>query len=348
MLRRLLAPFVLLCLVGGIGCSFVLGYDGYSTNVTDCAHAGLPTRPPNTSSGVTLTGLVAAVTSITLDPSDQSGRPRALGFDLDNACTCPGPGSCHATTGAQQVCDDPGTGRDHALNTMLASFKAYLPQFQESNLNQNLAAGDFGLVVEIDNYNGQANDPAVDISLFNGLGLANDAGAPTGKNDAWVVEGSSSNTPLYRISGYVADGVLAAKFVTIGSVDAFSLRLRVPALSGAGLVTPRITFTEAWLSAKIAVQNGKLTLTSGQLGGRVSFQSGMNLVRAFGCTDELRDTGRQQLCANADLADTPNGACNVLSFAMGFQAVPATIAAYQQPTDLVPCADAGTVNDCTH
>jgi hypothetical protein len=347
MLRRLLAPFLLVAISGGIGCSFVLGYDGYSSNVTDCSHAGLPTRPPNTTSGAALSGLVAAVTSIALDPSDQSGRPRAIGFDLDNACTCPGAGSCRATTGAQQVCDDPGTGRDHALNTMLASFKGYLPQFQESSLNQFLAAGDFGLVIEVDNYNGQPNDPDVDVSIFNGLGLANDAGAPTGKNDAWLVEGSSNNTPLYRISGYVADNVLAAKFVTIGSVDAFSLRLRVPALSGSGLVTARITFTEAWVSAKISVQSGKLTLTTGQLGGTVSFDHGMDLVRAFGCTDELRDTGRQQLCANADLADT-SGACNVLSFAMGFQAVPATIAAYQLPTDLTPCADAGTVNDCTH
>jgi hypothetical protein len=350
MRRRLLATSMLLTIACGIGCSLVLDYTDYSKNA-DCPHAALPPKPSiaSTPGG---SSFDVAFSYITVEGKDRNGKPISIGFDIDNACTCSGAGpTCKATasTKADQQCDSFGNGTDEAINRVFGQIKSFLPQFSDDGLNKNLTAGDFGLLMRIDSYNGLTNDPDVAVTFVNGVGLTTGSGPPTFKNDSWKVEGTAQGTPLYVANGWVNDGVLAADFSQ--NRPPMSLRWRVPPLAvvdgGPSVVTARLTFTEARISARIVNSNGKVALTDGQLGGVVTFDDGIAIVRSFGCDPALTTNGKATLCTFADLPDNDTHACNVLSFAMGFEAVPATIATFVPVNEPAPCADAGTVPDCT-
>jgi len=348
-MRRAFVAAVVLVSVG-VGCSLALSFDNYSENV-DCAHAVPPAKPNHDNPGKNLNGLVAAFSYFSLEGKDPKGNPITLGFDLDNLCTCPGASSCKpVSTGVTPPCDDPGTGRDNAVQGLLAQLKNYLP-FNDQVFNASLRAGLFSQLIRIDNYNGTADDPDVDVAYLNGLALATSAGGPSYPTfqgqDSWLVERSSNGLPPYLVKGYVAGGVLVAKYVQNASKDGLRLVWTLPTPEGG--LGPRlpISLTEATLTAKISLdQNGGLSLFDGRMGAKLTSSSALEIPRAFGqCSGPGFDSARRQFCA---LADLPNkdGLCDSLSFSMAFLAVPAKVGGEMDVPPLSACGDAGPAPNC--
>jgi hypothetical protein len=177
-----------------------------------CAHAYYPDRPAQDDPSMLTVEVVLAVQSIDLGVSPDAGIALpAYGFDLDHVCTCPGPPSCVQAQGAPETCDD-DAGRQQT--------------------NQGLQAGQYGLIFDIQNYNGTANDKQVSASVYasNGISGIEDGGMPQPNHDGtdiWTVDptyvvggsmlgGSSCNQggckPIFSDeTAYVNDSVLVAR-----------------------------------------------------------------------------------------------------------------------------------------
>ncbi|HEX3770275.1 MAG TPA: hypothetical protein VHV30_05400, partial [Polyangiaceae bacterium] len=84
-----------------------------SVDPNACQHVSPPARPDSSSdtdAGITL---IAAFRTIDIGLDSDASAP--YGYDLDNVCTCPGPGSCVQPNGTKTCDDDAGgrTGRDN-------------------------------------------------------------------------------------------------------------------------------------------------------------------------------------------------------------------------------------------
>ncbi len=148
-----------------------------------CAHAVPP--PPNGDDDPTIdVGELSFIITTThleqpfgYDASvfgDSGPRPNtALGFDLDNDCTClpglpheAGPNSCRPVTG-NMACDQPN-GIDNQLPALLAPLKVLA---QSSNLdtlatiNTRIHDGDRAIAIVVRSYNGLANDKEVTVLI---------------------------------------------------------------------------------------------------------------------------------------------------------------------------------------
>jgi hypothetical protein len=169
-----------------------------------CAHAYYPDRPAREDPSMLTVEVVLAVQSIDLGVSPDAGVALApYGFDLDHVCTCPGPPSCVQAQGAPETCDD-DAGRDHAALELFRELGALAPAGSQQT-NQGLQAGQYGLIFDIQNYNGTANDKQVSASVYasNGISGIEDGGMPQPNHDGtdiWTVD------PTYVIGGSMLAG----------------------------------------------------------------------------------------------------------------------------------------------
>ena len=103
------------------------------------------------------------------------GSNNALGFDLDKACTCQhdnvhqGQASC--TSNTHVVCDEDG-GIDNALVNIYGTFGTLFgnkdPADGLLNVNDSIGNGITTLIMQIDKYNGLANDNEVLVTVLAG------------------------------------------------------------------------------------------------------------------------------------------------------------------------------------
>ncbi len=328
-----------------MGCSLALHFDGYSDNA-DCSHAVPPPRPGRDSPGKNSGDLVAAFSYMSLEGKDAKGATIPLGFDLDGLCTCPGAPSCKPViANTQTVCDDPGTGRDNAARQLLEQLKAFPFSFNDATFNGALRDGAFSQLLQVGGYNGTPDDPEVTVSFRNGIALVGDGGAPAFQGgDSWLVEPTSNGVPTYNVTGYVAGGTLVAKFVAaVNGTEGLRLIWQLPRPQGGTTRLP-IALTEATITAQMAVSaDGRLTLTDGRLGGKLTSSNALELPRAFGvCGGPPFDQTRQLFCS---LADLPNkdGLCDTLSFSLAFEAMPAKLGGELDLPVVSPCGDGGPV-----
>ncbi len=327
-----------------------------------CNGATYPARPASDDPGVDAGDLTFAVRQFDF-PSD-GGASR--GFDLDRACTCPGPGSCVPPKGAGPMCDD-DAGRDNSGGQLLTQFTSFATSYNPQKLNQRMQAGEFGLLVRIRNYNGAPNDTSVEAALYisNGTEPQVDGGPPKTPafdgTDVWTVDPRSllgGIAPPYipqpnsvDTAAYVRDGVLVA---SLANAD-------LELAAGSGLASLKVNMSGVVVTGKVVQKNGVWSISEGVLTGRWPSRKFLTSIQSIKVplTDEYLcgDSGtyasiKALICKNLDIVSSPqndntNAPCDALSLALGFEAVGAKFGAVKAGVgQLQPCGAAWT-DDCT-
>jgi hypothetical protein len=345
------------CFVGGYELVGTAGAGGGSPDggpggTAGCRHATWPTPPETTDPGADL-DLVFAMRKVDFGQDSLQNGP-ALGYDLDTRCTCQGEGpSCLEPAWAYaDHCDGP-EGRDNASSQLFHQIETFTNTLS-SDVNSQLAeSGNWTLLARLRQYNGQANDQQVVVSLYPSPGRDNDAcfgaayapawdgsdewpisadsleGAGGASPDAGTGEGGCRpdagadldiDAPLYTDPvGYVHDWVLVANLPQVGMI------------LSAGDHSPVIRITAGFLTARLDnVQTpGRWLLRDGLLGGRWKLTEFLAMLGSFTssgdpvCTDTVvYAMVKPEVCSYADLASTlggPTTPCDAISFGMGFE-----------------------------
>jgi len=320
-----------------------------------CNHARQPERTGREDDGGPPPGeLVFAVNALDFDVD--GGNNELVGFDLDNACTCPGQPSCKSS---KPTCDDP-RGRDNAAGLMLASLSSISDAFKVDAVNARFAEGTMGLLFRVRNYNGTANDPQVETAVFlsNGTAGAEDGGTPIKPkldgNDVWTVEPKSllggiappyiPNPDNVDSSSYVVDGKLVA---SIARAD-----ISFSAAPG-GASSLQAELAGVVVTADLASDGkGGFTISHAILAGR--WPTGRFLTALATVQDPLGtdflcgDSGvyasvKGMVCGARDItsslqSDNTNAPCDALSFALRLSASPAKLGSvYAGAPPVQPC-----------
>lgn len=287
-------------------------------------------QPPGGGDAASMPAVVMALHQI--DMGDSALEPP--GFDLDYTCTCfEGAGDTCSTGSPTPRCDGEG-GVDNAASKL---FKLVTDNLGDSYFGSEFYStrahlGFWTLLIQLSEYNGLPDDPAVDVAIFVSPGMDPGVAPKWDGTDAWPVSSDSlgpsglTTDPLYVSKGaYVADGVLVASLSTL------ALRL-----SG-GVETIRVRLAGGVLSGKLTFDNG-VHLTSGTIAGRwsetevfaslASFrgQNGMLICNDAGI---IYNGVKARVCSSLDiLSDSIQAAsspCDALSLGVGFAADPALL-----------------------
>ena len=311
-----------------------------------CVSARPPERLPGVGGG-TKTFVNAFLSFEVGDPRNPTA-PNTQGYDLDHACTCPGPRSCKPSSGPG-VCDYP-SGVDNAAGTYLLSLLTVLGS--ENSLTAHLRAGTDGLLLRVDNYNEQPDDEDVEVALFTSFGLegANDAGPDAARprldgTDRWTVDrrtllGGTAYLPtLVDTRAYVRGGVLVASFAGLVRVGAYPL----PVIGG--VLTGRLSKTGDTYAILDGVVSGRLSATK-LLTGLEAVPHPLTPDGHLCGTDRLYLNLRDSICGALDVVADPSQdgnelPCDAASFAVRFTSAPSVLGEVIDPGPPArPCGDA--------
>ncbi len=336
------------------------GVDAPAPDVVEvCVHASAPERPAGDDSP-SVPDLLFAAEDLRLDTGEApAGLPRPEGLDLDRTCSCVEPPSClpPADAGAP-VCDGPD-GRDNVAGGLLGTLGLIVPVLEPSVITNRIKEGGYSVLVSVQKWNGQPNDPEVVVTLRMSTGMAERVEADGGivtkprfdGNDVWEVDpGSivSGDTLVDQdcnvvgclglgndLRGYVRDGVLVANFETIP----FSVTI-----PKGRLVFP---FVNAVLTARITQDGGRYVI-AGEIAGRWSTES--ILAGFYQFRDPITEVPlcqnaetyalfKRTVCSSADLAataaqDRTGAPCTSLSEAIRFVGSPAKVGKVRSATVL--------------
>ncbi len=216
--------------------------------VDPCRSQGIPTVPTDAAPG----GDISVVFALrSLDFGIDGGAP--VGLNLDNRCTCPGPGSCRAL-GA--VPCDQERGIDNGSRDLLAQVFR-LGVLNQSLINDALQAGYFGALVQVDGWNGEPDDAHVNVQVFASQGFE----GPVGRsqpvfdgNDVWTVDDVSVKTSVDGGPPYVGVAFDNTAFVAGGSLVG---TLSFPVIVGSSFgQRVRINVSDGRLFATIRAEKG--------------------------------------------------------------------------------------------
>jgi len=307
-----------------------------------CVAATYPDPPGGTDNAVSLPGLVFAVHAI--DLGDNGDTP---GYDLDNVCTCfegAGPSCTGASPQISTYCDATG-GVDNQAAKLFQLIELPLGKglFGSEFFSDKASEGVWSLLIRVEGYSGEMNDPAVSVSLFPSGGTGGKMPAWDG-TDVWAVSAESVgdggvSTPLFTSNGgYVSGGVLVATLPTTEVI-----------LAGGGTETITVRLSAGVLTAQIASVGGVWSLKNGVIAARWA------AADVFKALSSYRDNNGNPICTNSGLSYTvvktticndadilvdgtqPKSApCDALSVGIGFSADPAVLGSLQ---------DAGAVAD---
>lgn len=276
-----------------------------------------------------------------------------VGFDLDESCTCPDEPSCTPPAGAGPLCDDPG-GVDNGLDRIYSSIKAAEVLLSPTSLTRRLAEGRDNLLIQLESYNGEADDPSVDVYAIRSRGMPDlaDGGSPRPTFDGTdpflctaedvVLCGDGGVTPAGQpLRGYVASHVLAVPnvLVELALVQGFGVRVR-------GSLTARL----------VRLAGGGFRLEGGLLAGALAPSDLLQAVaraELAGNTTLCETPGalpavRNQLCAGRDvrlLAGPKGQPCDAVSGVFTFTAVP-FVASGTRPNPTTSLCDAAVPLSC--
>ncbi len=237
-------------------------------------------------------------------------------------------------------------GVDNAAGLLIQEFAGTGGNFfDQGYVNSQIAAGIFGALFRVTNYNGTANDTNVEVSIYtsNGTeGVVTDSGTKIPQwngTDVWTLDpssllggviGTGGPIPLvaYDLNAYVANWTLVSNIS--------DMPLAIGAATGEGLVT--IDLTGAHVIAKLA-PFGNTYKATGTVTGRWEskklltslavlydpFQMDASLCG----NDPVYQLLKPRVCALEDIAtnvldDGTNAPCDALSLAFNFTSVAAT------------------------
>lgn len=300
------------------------GDAGPDTGPAGCQSATYP-DPPGGTDGTSLPSIVVAVHTVNL--GDMGTIP---GYDLDNVCTCTddaGPTCVGRTTQPGLYCDAPdGVHNQFAKIVQLIEIPLGEANFSSTAFSNNANAGDWTMLIEVDDYNGLKDDPAVTVSLYPcpGLGVT----PKWDGTDSWAV--LDTDVTSLGMPAYVSDGAYVSNQTLVATVPS------VPITLAGDKQTISLTLSGAVLTGQLAETNGQWRLIQGTLAARIGLQGFFQSLSAYRdnmgnplCTDSgfLYSTAKTSVCNDADIplsATEPSSAtCDALSFGMGFTADPA-------------------------
>ncbi len=138
-----------------------------------CASARPPGPPQVQDAG----GDIEAVMALRTLDFHESGDGKSIGFDIDRTCTCEGDeGSCRAPADStpDEQCDGPD-GRDNNAAGLIAS--AAMLGLTSASLNDQIAQGEWSLLIRVQQYNGLPDVTSTRASLARSRATARGPGA---------------------------------------------------------------------------------------------------------------------------------------------------------------------------
>jgi len=267
-----------------------------------------------------------------------------LGFDIDDTCTGGGmapPCVTPAWTGADPS-DGPG-GVDNGVGRMLYLQPQIFPigLITSELLNTRMKAGQLAptAVIRITNYNGILADEDVNVELFVPQ-------APRGLPQTFVPR--FDGTDVWPVNAeYVDNPTSAGVSAKLKEVEAYVTRQEIVARFGPGTISflnMPIKFLSAVLSGKLVFEAQQWRLQQAVFAG---FARSDELLRAipYGAfetlgiricsNDDTYPNVKKLLCTGADAIDAtgggPNRPCDLTTFALGIETVPAKLGAALPP-----------------
>lgn len=370
--------------LSGLTKGYGLSSDGGKTTTPPvgpgCKDRVAPAANPNASNsgGGFGSDLTFAADNIRIDGNTaftDASLPIPDGLDLDQRCTCyPDQPSCVSYHDAAATCDGDG-GTDNAAASQLGFLINLIPSLAPELVHQRIVNGIYSIVFDVIEWNGQPDDPHVQVAVRMSTGIDNGVdgnGQPVppqlNGSDVWSIDPDSisdgteaiasgrqcSETPGTCIPkavdnfGYVVGGKVVAHFANI----AFSL-------SPAGANRFSVGFVGVTLVADISTDPSTNALRlDGEMSGRWLTDSILAGVGALGAEEDgglgpaIAETCgsayavfKGNLCAAADLAADPNQdntgqPCGAMSESMRFTAIPAVAGhVHQGSSSLVACGD---------
>jgi hypothetical protein len=334
-----------------------------------CMHAKWP-DPPDASgdgAGVEYDFLVAIDHFILPNPDPDAGGGLGIsyGYDLDGVCTCTGEAgpSCllppPPEAGAVSICEDDG-GRDVAFQ--LFQDLSYFP-----GIVNGFKTGSLSVLIRVRGYNGNADDPSVDLSAFvsNGLSLPDGRPLPEGgviyqdDRDHWTYD---TRSVLITDAGDLPLGKHFYDFPKFASPKAYVSNYILVAPVGDdvefGLGAVTIKVSQALFTAKIkgTTGNGLYKLVQGQLVGRWKTSDVLTTIGSIHdpitgtplCMEDPNGNttyavAKATVCGSANIRsdqvnDNKGLPCDALGTSLGFEAYPASFSVMTQgPPANAPC-----------
>ncbi len=354
---RLGRGLVLTLLLGGgalAACQLIAGIDDRTIydagadaegGIDPCLSTNVPLSPgPDASSPSDSKSFTMALSAVMLGQTD--GGPY-YGFNLDKACTCPGPSSCTSS----DRCDDDG-GIDNYARRIFEQINSLSPDggfISQDSFNSTIKKGLSGALIKVSNWNGNTNDSEVTVTVFSSVGFAGLPAAPKfDGTDVWNVDPTSATGQYNTANAYIANGTLVAGLdfpiiVNSSTTQPVYIQLRT------GLIEAALTIDTS----------GNVTELTGVLGGRwdpAKFLPSLAVVpdplgSGYLCPDAsfTYEIVKATICNNTDINVDPSqdgvGLCNAVSMGLGFQAVPAIVGSPVAPPDSgSPCQ--GNTDHC--
>jgi len=337
-----------------------------------CAHHSPPSRPEAGAIGENRT-FVLAIDSYRLDDS-------TAGFDLDGVCTCDpldrskgaGQPTCIAPAKADASCDGDG-GIDNALGRAVESLR---PLINVSEMfDRQVACGGETLLIVISDYNGEADDIAVKVSVIETVGLfeSSDGGASTDAatgcveagpptfpprrdgTDRWdVPPGATTPGSRTEISGWVKNFHLALDNRRSTSTLPFYFGRTLVTLSGVVMTGQLVPLGAAGETLPVVdgrIQGGpakSFRLERATLAGRLPARQvvvgagQLRLANGFACTIPEWSILKPLICDAVDSVhdiglDLTSQSCDAISVGMRFEAVPALVGKERPRSEESPC-----------
>ncbi len=197
------------------------------------------------------------------------------GYDLDNVCTCTddaGPTCVGRTTQPGLYCDAPdGVDNQFAKIVQLIEIPLGEANFSSTAFSNNANAGDWTMLIEVDDYNGLKDDPAVTVSLYPcpGLGVT----PKWDGTDSWAV--LDTDVTSLGMPAYVSDGAYVSDQTLVATVPS------VPITLAGDKQTISLTLSGAVLTGQLAETNGQWRLIQGTLAARIGLQGFFQSLSAY-------------------------------------------------------------------
>lgn len=315
---------------------------------------------------------VASELTVVLDHFDvgiarDGGAATAVGFDLDRTCTetpetvsC-APGQTLTASEFNASVKDKERGVDNGAFALLQLLSFVYAEFSAAAIERALVDGMFGFLVDIEGYDGKADDSRVGVAFRPTIGLDKGGGKPKfDGTDEWDVDKEFANrheffgSTFVDVDAYVRDGVLYASFP--------NLILPVQRSQNGNVL--RIILQDVVFSAKIVkVAANRTELQEGVLAGKWPVAEAIGQVRRFAfdgdqeiplCSQpEFDPQFRARVCAARDIrlgvGAKPSDPCDALSVGFAFsgrQNIPAVDRDYRAyRPDLCPKVDCNTPLD---
>jgi hypothetical protein len=319
-----------------------------------CEHTRPPDPPPAGDAGADQPPIVFAFRELRL--TSRLGEPAFPGLDLDKSCTCdrrPGVGNTPSCTAKDTICDGDG-GIDNFSHVIFKQFEAGDSEI-DGDVREDIDQGRRGFLLQISEWNGEANDAEVKVGTLVTSGVSDPSGCGVTTTsdrgvhfhpgwcgrDKWdyppgtVRPTDGVDYVVSRGLGYVVDNRLVYR--ANKSINLFF-----------GLGT--LSFGSATIYGKLVKPpNGPAKLTDAILTGRIPIEEFLAAAGQFSikvsdagtrapiCTRPEFKAIKEVLCQSVDImrsevGDYTNAACDAVSAAIGFTAEQAVFGTEREGT----------------